>query len=707
MTDLSTMSDADLLAALKAQPAAPMDLSAMSDADLLAALGSKSEGPAGRATRAQREDYDAPTTLETVARGALQGGTFNLADEAAGLQAAGGATPTQSYLDYLNPAGMVGSMARGGIRMLAEKAAPSLVGSGGTQAYNETTGRIRAENQVARAENPLTYMASQVGGSALIPIPGAAMATPGRAAATGGTLSALFGFGEGEGLADSAQKAAVGAAVGAPLGYAFGRLLAPGAPKQPQSAVTGADAAAAANRQGVDLPRALATDSTFQQRLGQGLRNVPLVGDAIPEAMRKTTQQVGQKVDDIVTSLGSGERAIAGQRASEGIQDWMTGKSAAVVSKAYDALDNALDPAIRTPLNNTQDAIAKIIARRQQGGASVADSPAVNSIIESVMTPGGLNFEGIKQVRTDIGNRMSRNLNGDFNDGEMKLLYGALTKDMQAAAQNAGGARGLTLFQRANTLNEAVAGRRKELAKIVGKDGSASAEEVFERLATYATSGRGGDVAKLALARNVLGADDWNEVASAIIGRMGRDANGEITPDRLVTAYGKLSDTGKNLLFGANTTHRKAIEDFFQISSRMQSVGRNFGNPSGTGQTVAGGALGAAALNAAGSAFVGDFMPAAKLIGGIVGGKALAGYLANPASASSMAKWAKAYEYFVKYPSVTTTKALDRATKNFAATVGESAGVPDLAAAITRQLSGPRVAPAEESGQQPNPEENR
>jgi hypothetical protein len=700
MSEISTLSDADLLAALKG-PAPAMDLSSMSDADLIAALGEKSEGPAGRATRAQREDYDAPSKLESFARAWERGGSYNFGDEARGLQAAGGASDLQGYLSRLSPGTYFGSLAAGAGRMLAEKAAPSIFGTGGTETYNRTVDQNRADNQVAETENPITTIIGQVAGGAATPVPAAAVATPLRAAATGAGLSALFGIGEGRTAQERAEKGATGAVVGGVLGGAFGKLFGPGTPKQPGSAVAGQDAAAAANRQGVDLPRAIATESTAQQRIGQGLRNIPLVGDAIPEAMRRTNQQVGQKVDDIVTGLGSGERFIAGQRASEGIQDWMTGKSAAVVSKAYEALDSALDPAIRTPLNNTQDAIARIVAKRQQGGASVASSKAVDSVVESVMTPGGLNFEGMKQLRSDVGTRMSKNLNGDFNEGELKLLYGGLTKDMEAAAQTAGGTRGLSLFKRANTLNEMVASRREQLAKIVGSDGSASSEQVFERLASYATSGKGGDLSKLALARNVLGGDEWNEVASAVIGRIGRDANGDITPDRLVTAYGKLSDTGKNLLFGANTAHRKAIDDFFQISVRMQDVGRKFGNPSGTAQNVAGGSLAGAAFTAAGAAVGGNFIPAASLIGGIVGGKAMAGYLANPASASSMAKWAKAYEYAVRYPTVASATALDRATKNFATTVGESAGVPELGAQIMKQLSGPRMAPAEESEKQP------
>jgi hypothetical protein len=153
-------------------------------------------------------------------------------------------------------------------------------------------------------------------------------------------------------------------------------------------------------------------------------------------------------------------------------------------------------------------------------------------------------------------------------------------------------------------------------------------------------------------------------------------------------------------MFGNSTPHRAALDDFFAISTRMQDIGRKFGNPSGTGQQVAAGGLGAMAVGALGSAMVGDAVPAAKLIGGIVGGKAMANFLANPASSASMAKWAQAYEVAVRKPSVATATALDRATKNMAATIGEKAGVPDLYGGIMSQLTGPRMAPAEDQSRQ-------
>lgn len=663
----------------------------------------------GRATRAQRESLSAPIgMMDAVSTGVGQGLTFNMLDEMRGLDAAS-PLRTQSMergQQAIREAGLPVipnpiDMAAGGIRMLAEKVAPSIFGQGGNRAYDERVAQERAALDQTREQRPYSMLAGQVLGGVAQPIPGAAMSSVPRAIGTGAAMGALSGFGAGNGFNDSLQDAATGGAVGGALGGVIGRFMQPRASGGPVPAVAGGDAAKAANELGVPLPRAVASDSTAVQRAGQTLRNVPLVGDRIPQAMRETSQALGQKADEIVASLGSGERTIAGQRASESIREWMTGESSALVSKAYDALDSALQPNVAVPLSNTQGAIAKIMARRAQAGPSASQSGAINEIIDSVRQPGGLTFDGIKQLRTMMAPSQGKNLIKDIDQGEAKLLYGALTDDMREAARAAGGARGVQLFERANAVNRAVAKRREALEKVIGRDGDATGENVFERLATFASEGKGGDLGRLALAKKVMEPEEWNDVASAVIGRMGRNAAGELTPDRLVTAWGKLSDGGKNILFGQNTPHREALDKIFTVSLRMQDAVQKFGNPSGTGQAVMGGTIGAAGLNAAGQALAGNVVPAVNLLATVVGGRALANLLAAPASASSMAKWAQAYEIAVRKPTAATAIALDRATKNMASTIGEKAGVPNLADAVMRQImGGPARVPAEPASSQ-------
>lgn len=79
----------------------------------------------------------------------------------------------------------------------------------------------------------------------------------------------------------------------------------------PAKAGEGQEVAAAAQRLAdagvpVDVPRAIASDSTAVQRIGQGIRNIPIVGDAIPKATLKLVDDLGGATRSIADQYGSG-----------------------------------------------------------------------------------------------------------------------------------------------------------------------------------------------------------------------------------------------------------------------------------------------------------------------------------------------------------------------------------------------------------------
>lgn len=73
----------------------------------------------------------------------------------------------------------------------------------------------------------------------------------------------------------------------------------------------GQQVVAAANRLSdvagpVTVPRAIASDSMAVQRVGQGVRNIPVVGDAIPKATQALTENLGGAVRTVADQYGSG-----------------------------------------------------------------------------------------------------------------------------------------------------------------------------------------------------------------------------------------------------------------------------------------------------------------------------------------------------------------------------------------------------------------
>lgn len=440
----------------------------------------------------------------------------------------------------------------------------------------------------------------------------------------------------------------------------------------------------------VQIPRVVSSDNLAAQNIGAQLRNIPVVGNPIVQKTEQAVGQLGNVIGDIATTQGAASMERAGELASKGIKDWVTVKSKALVKKAYDAVDEAIDPNVYTKLSSTQSKVADIAARRQNAMIT-GDSKAINEVIDAVQSPNGLNYAGIKDLRSNIGEMLDKPhlLPAGMKQSELKQIYGALTEDLKRATEAAGGKRGLALWQRANSVNTAVQNRREQLAKVVGMDSNATPAQVFDRLKAAASSKSRADTALLLQARKVIG-DDWDEVVSGVTGQLGKNAKGDFSPAIFANHWEALSPSGKAALY-QSSAHRQALDDVAKISKRMAVDLQKFANPSGTGQTTWA-SLGGAAIFAE---------PLTALSIG-VGGNVLARILASPASASSLSKWAKIYERAVAKPGIdvrsdpAALSGLMIASRNLANTVNNNLGTTLSPADFLKSLQGPMSGRAED-----------
>jgi hypothetical protein len=183
------------------------------------------------------DDWEAPPTMvDSGIRGARQGATFNFGDELAAISAA---SPIPGKNPDVPDVSFGPDLIAGGARLLGEKIAPSIFGTGGGEAYDETKARERARNEEAQRVNPGSYLTGEFGG-ALATLPVTPMITPFRAAegagiaargaagagnlaTTGATYGAVAGAGGADGdLVDRAIGAGKGAALGAVVAPAVG-----------------------------------------------------------------------------------------------------------------------------------------------------------------------------------------------------------------------------------------------------------------------------------------------------------------------------------------------------------------------------------------------------------------------------------------------------------------------------------------------------
>lgn len=549
--------------------------------------------------------------------------------------------------------------------------------------YDELLAAERERLSRTKKDSPVLSTVTEIAGAVVNPLSRAAWAASaptrlarfGRGALEGAGLAGLYGFNTGDdGFVNRASNAATSAAVAAPISGAINAALP--AVRSAVAQTPGSLVAEAGERQGVALPRAVTSDSRAVQQIGKLATNVPVAGQPLRQASQTAIEQLDDATKGVAAAYGNpnATAATAGATLRSGLEDYIGPATKARVEKAYDAVDRLVNPNTLTPLQNTSTKVREILAKRNNA-ALPAESPAVNQVLEAVQRNQGLSYEGIKTLRTSVGEMMkSSNLPANISQGELKALYGALTKDLEGAVKNAGGQQALTAWQRANKYNSLVMARRENLNRLLKVK---SDEQLFERILGAAQNKGRADTQLLSQARKALPADEWNELAAAVINRMGRDAEGNLTPDRFVTAYGNLSPAGKSLLFRSTgqSSLANALDDIALISSRFKQLNQ-YANPSGTSQSVIGGVAGFGALSD----------PITTLTT-LVSARVMSGLLARPQSARSIAKWSTAYYNAVAKPTRASLQGLQNANRVFANDIGRQLGVPQHADALLRQMN--------------------
>ena len=605
------------------------------------------DAPSPRLKAAQRELSNLSQIRPEVSQGraalegALSGASGGLRDEAFAASEASGL-----------PGILGGFRAPIGAARLGYEAATS-PGSA-TEAYNRALERIRAVQKTGRENYPATTLAAEVGGALALPFGAGANSVRG-AAGTGAALGALYGFGGGEGTEERLAGAGLGAVGGAVLGAAGQKVLGAVAPTALRP---GQEAVEAARRVGTTLPRGYSSDAKLVQMATQGVRQSPIAGGTIENAIERTTSGLDEAVNAIETSLGRTTPVSAGTAAKDALVEWIGPRSAQYLDKLYTAVDSAVSPNAITPLTRTAAALRTINARRS--AAKAEPSALANDLADAVKS--GLDYDSIKWWRTTIGQQLSGKVAPQWPEAELKQVYGALTDDLRQSIARSAGNAGVRLWERANSEASRIAKSRKALATIIGERGDVPAEKVIDKLAGFASTASRGDVVALGRARQVMNQAEWNQVASALIAKLGRNVEGSFTPDRFVTAWGKLSPQAENLLF--TPQHRAALNDIAMVSSRMKQVGA-FANRSNTARGIFTlGGLGG--LGVAGSALTpGSSLNSPEgLARAAVGGAAVpltvALLLSRPAGASAAARYLNAVYRAAKTGSAKTATTAQR-----------------------------------------------
>jgi hypothetical protein len=521
--------------------------------------------------------------------------------------------------------------------------------------------------EASKEAYPGAYRVGQVGG--FLPALALPMGLAGRATGFAGktALGALegagyggaMGFGEGNTLEERLAAAKSGAIGGGLLGGALGRFAAP-AEKAAAPVVPGS--VQAAERLGVDLPYYAVTDSPVLQRATKVSESIPLAGEPVAAARQKAITQLEDAVDALIPKMTTEQ---AGEKIGTGIKGWMTSGVREKAKAAYDEVAGLFQNASATkPLENTRGAVADIMAQRASAKLE-GTTPAIDLLMPAVRSGEGLTYDGAKTLYTELRNLRSENMIKGVKDANVEKLYNALKNDVLDIAEEAGGAPARFFLQKADRQYQQMSAMREQLAKIVGKKAeSVSDEQIFNRLFNAAREGGSADNKLVQRAITVMEPAQLKAFQAGILSKLGRDAQGNFSPDRWLGAKGinALSPRAKAMIFKDEPKLVQALEDVTTISERFKNLNK-FGNPSGTSQGVFGGLTITSMIHSP-----------IKTLAAIAGANGFTRIMSKPATAQGFADWARRYENFVRNPTEQSGKLAYRAGQQLNRMIAEEAG---------------------------------
>ncbi len=505
---------------------------------------------------------------------------------------------------------------------------------GGSQSIANMMERVLGRNA---ASNPrpddrasqMLYRAGTVAGGSMVPGTG----IRNTAAAAGGAALAEQALGP--------EYAGVGAMVPGAVSQAAGAAKA--AVANPQAIQANQRTFAQA---GITPDVAQATESNFFRGLTNVVARVPGGQGVISKFREQEQKALGDAAKTGVSAETAGRTIKSGITGEGGFLD----RTKAEWLKLDDAVASKIPGQASFEPTNTINALASLTApvmgAERTTGALV--NPKIAQIKDNLTADlqqnnGTLPFEALRALRSRVGDMLDDSLVSGIPNGELKRLYGGLSKDLETAANDAGAGKE---FARQQNYYKARMDRiETTLDTVLGKN--RQPEDIFKAISpTDADS-----VNKIRRVLRSLSPDERDVVSQAVVNRLGRatpgqqDATGDkFSSETFLTNWSRINDNAKSQLF-PDASMRSKLDAIAKISEDVRAGKAVFGNPSGTGQAVTAGSIYGSIPAAAGMAMTGNLPAAAatlSIAGAAVGGANIgAKMLTNPKIVDWLAKTSK------------------------------------------------------------------
>jgi hypothetical protein len=382
---------------------------------------------------------------------------------------------------------------------------------------------------------------------------------------------------------------------------------------------------------------------------------------------------LGSKIDDMAAALAPETGAEpAGRAIKTGVEAHVqTFKDAS--RKLYERVDKFISPDSLVSVDNTRKYLNDATAINPNAKATSATlvNPKLRAIRDAFETdlgggmvtiggkkvsvnsplaraagvqkpPSELPYDVIKKLRTDVGEMLGDSaLTSDVPQAQLKRLYGALTKDMQAAARDAGPQAEAALVQANNFHHEGMTHIENVLQPIVNK---ADPEKMF----LAAVSGTKEGATTISGVMKSLPNDSRKVVAATMLQRLGKALPGKqnelgevFSTESFLTNWNKLHPDAKRTLFAPLPAQmRSDLDEIAKVAANVREGSKVFANPSGTAQAqlthaMGWGTAGAAVMQLA----YGHPWGAAATVGAAAGGALSANLMARAMTSPKVVHW--------------------------------------------------------------------
>lgn len=393
-----------------------------------------------------------------------------------------------------------------------------------------------------------------------------------------------------------------------------------------------------------------ATESSANRAVESLLSKAPGSAGRMVAKAEAEAAGLGAKVDEMASDLaGRTGAAPAGRKIKSGFEEFVEkfkGKS----NELYDKLDRHIPKTARVDVSNTRSALEKLNAdipgapnvsqlfknARIKGvqGALKADTETPAGVFDALpawqkqlleqmpevertamlngLIDAKLPYEALKKLRTLVGNEISDStIASDVPRSKWKALYAALSKDMGAAAREAG-PEGEKAFVRANLHHSAGMKRLEDVLDPILNKGDP--EDVFQA----AISGSKEGATTISGVMKSLPKESKNVVAATMLRRLGKALPGKqddlgetFSSETFLTNWNRLHPDAKRSLFSAfGPQMRSDLDRIANVTANLRDGSKVFANPSGTGQVISAQVPG---YTAAALAFTGNVGSAAMI----------------------------------------------------------------------------------------------